>query len=133
MTEGRTYEGSCLCGAVTYAFEGPISDVVCCHCTQCRKQSGHHFAAIHVSRDRFRLSGESNLSWYQSSEDARRGFCRNCGSVLLWENVNRDNISVMAGGVDGPLGVGVEAHLYVDDKGDYYEICGDARQYSEAS
>lgn len=129
MTEARTYEGSCLCGSVTYAFDGPISGVLYCHCTQCRKQSGHHFAAVHVPRDGFRLGSDASLAWYQSSADARRGFCRNCGSVLFWENVNADTVSVMAGGIDGPLGVGVEAHVYVDDKGDYYEISGDARQY----
>lgn len=129
MNERETYEGSCLCGSVSYTFDGPISGVLCCHCTQCRKQSGHHFAAVHISRDRFRMGQDECLAWYQSSAESRRGFCRNCGSVLFWENVNRDTISVLAGGIDGPLGARVEAHIFVDDKGDYYEISGDARQY----
>lgn len=129
MTEDRTYEGSCLCGSVTYVFDGPISGVVCCHCTQCRKQTGHHFAALVIRREKFRMGQNESLSWYRSSKDGRRGFCGNCGSVLFWENVNRDSIDVLAGGVDGPLGVGVEAHVYVDDKGDYYEISGDAPRY----
>ncbi|HGG64526.1 MAG TPA: GFA family protein, partial [Rhodobacteraceae bacterium] len=36
--------GGCLCGAVTYVVNGPLRDVIACHCTQCRKSSGHHVA-----------------------------------------------------------------------------------------
>ena len=129
MSEGRAYSGSCLCGSVAYRFDGPISGVVCCHCTQCRKQTGHHFAAVVVARERFTLERDRTLAWFNSSGDARRGFCNCCGSVLFWERSGLQTVDVLAGGIDGPLGVGVEAHVHVDNKGDYYEICGDARQY----
>lgn len=125
----KTFKGGCLCGAVSYTVEGPIGNIVCCHCTQCRKQTGHHFAAPVISRSGFRMTGESALSWYQSSADARRGFCSKCGSTLFWEKQGLETIDILAGGIDGPLGTQIDVHVYVGDKGDYYEICGDARQY----
>ena len=33
--------GSGLCRGVTFEITGPMRPVVRCHCTQCRKQSGH--------------------------------------------------------------------------------------------
>ena len=37
--------GGCLCGAVRYEVRGPLRDVLICHCTECRRWSGHLFAA----------------------------------------------------------------------------------------
>jgi hypothetical protein len=39
----------CLCGAVRYKVHGPLRDVVACHCSQCRRTSGH-FAAFTATR-----------------------------------------------------------------------------------
>jgi len=33
--------GGCLCQAVRYEIHGPLRDVIACHCTQCRRTSGH--------------------------------------------------------------------------------------------
>ena len=37
--------GGCLCGAVRYQVRGPLRSVVMCHCSQCRRQTGHVMAA----------------------------------------------------------------------------------------
>jgi hypothetical protein len=37
--------GGCLCGAVRYEVRGPLRPVVYCHCTQCRRTSGHFSAS----------------------------------------------------------------------------------------
>ena len=118
----RLYHGSCLCEAVRFRAEGPISDVVACHCTQCRKQSGHHYAAANVADDRLMLDGGENLSWFQSSPDARRGFCRICGSALFWKNKKNDFTAILAGSFDGETGLKIEKHIFCADKGDYYDI-----------
>jgi len=34
-----------LCGAVRYEVRGPLRPVVACHCTQCRRMTGHFLAA----------------------------------------------------------------------------------------
>ena len=112
-------KGGCLCGAVTYTIDGPLRPVVNCHCRQCRKTSGHYVAATSAARDTIKISGE--VTWYQSSDTARRGFCAICGSNLFWDG-SGENLSIFAGTIDGNTGIQTLGHIFVDDKGNYYEI-----------
>ncbi|WP_234889823.1 GFA family protein [Agrobacterium vitis] len=45
-----------------------------CHCSKCRKHSGHYFASTDVPKDKIEIGGSETISWYQSSETIRRGF-----------------------------------------------------------
>ena len=114
--------GGCLCGAVRYETEGVLRGVVYCHCSQCRRQSGHHYAATDVDDDHLRVEGEDHLTWFSASDFARRGFCRVCGSALFWKDSRSPRTSVMAGSFDLPSGLKATGHIFVADKGDYYEI-----------
>lgn len=111
--------GGCLCGAVRFEAQGPLRPVIACHCAQCRKSSGHHVAATSVARDALHVQGE--VTWYQSSERARRGFCGICGSNLFWDGPG-PNMSIFAGTLEAPTGLQLVGHIYCKDKGDYYEI-----------
>lgn len=113
------HRGGCLCGAVRFQTAGPLRPVIACHCTQCRKTSGHHVAATSAPRDAVAITGE--VRWFKSSATARRGFCPTCGSNLFWDGQG-DNLSIFAGVFDGPLGVRLKGHIFCADKGDYYDI-----------
>ena len=115
----EVHRGSCLCGQVAYSVRGPLRPVVACHCGQCRKTSGHHVAATSAPRDAVEIFGEPR--WYESSVTARRGFCGICGSNLFWDGPG-ENLSIFAGTLDGPTGLGLAGHIYCAHKGDYYEI-----------
>ncbi|MGG7644703.1 GFA family protein [Rhodovulum sp. YNF3179] len=117
--------GSCLCGAVAFEIEGPARPVTACHCGQCRKVSGHFWASTEVPRDRMRLTAETGLAWYRSSDFARRGFCSRCGATLFWEMDGDDRISVSGGALEAPTGLTLEKHIFTRWKGDYYEIGAD--------
>ncbi len=114
--------GGCLCGAVTYVVNGPLRDVIACHCSQCRKSSGHHVAATSCHRDDIEVTGK--VTWYQSSDTARRGFCGICGSNLFWDGAGV-NLSIFAGTLDAPTGIKLAGHIFCADKGDYYEVDDD--------
>ena len=116
------HEGSCLCGAVRFQVEGELEGPDACHCSQCRKQSGHYFASTNVRRSALRIEGEETVTWYRSSEKVRRGFCSKCGSVLFWDPIGREIISVAMGAFDKPTGTRLAIHIFVADKGDYYDI-----------
>ena len=79
------HRGACLCGAVRFRTEGPLRGVIYCHCSQCRKQTGHYYAATNVVGDRLEIEGAEDVTWYAASDFARRGFCRHCGSALFWK------------------------------------------------
>jgi len=118
----ETHAGGCLCGAVRYLVSGPLRPVVYCHCTQCRRNTGHFMAATAARHRDFRLTSAAPLRWYDSSAGARRGFCGDCGSTLFWQANGRDSISIAAGTLDGATQLASACHIHVADKGDYYSI-----------
>lgn len=125
--------GRCLCGAVRYAVAGPLRPVVLCHCSQCRRSTGHFMAATAARHRDFRVSDAPELRWYESSDAARRGFCSRCGSTLFWQGVGRDYISIAAGTLDGATGLSSACHIHVADKGDYYSIEDGVPQRADGS
>lgn len=128
MPEDHILKGACLCGAVRVFVDGPLPQPSACHCTQCRKHSGHYEASVDLPRDRVRIEGEAAVRWYRSSEKVRRGFCGTCGSTLFWDPVVRDWTAVAMGMFDGPTGTTLARHIFVSEKGDYYEIADELPQ-----
>lgn len=118
----EVHKGSCLCGGVRFEVHGPLRPVIFCHCTQCRKQTGHFLAATSCAKADFRYISDKGLSWYRASEAARRGFCGTCGSTLFWDPDRGDAISIAAGSIDGETGIKPEGHIFCANKGDYYDI-----------
>lgn len=114
--------GSCLCGAVRFELDATPTSPTACHCTQCRKQTGHYFASADVPKSAVRMTGTGEVAWYRSSPKVRRGFCPACGSTLFWEPVERDFTSVALGSIDGATGLALERHIFVAHKGDYYAL-----------
>lgn len=123
--------GSCLCRAVRFRVTGSLRPVVGCHCTQCRKQTGHYMAATGALLAHFELIEDRGLKWYEASNIAKRGFCAECGSTLFWQAHDADYIAIAAGSIDGGTGLRTAAHIFVADKGDYYDLDEALPQFSE--
>lgn len=117
--------GSCNCKSVTFTVKNVIR-ASACHCGQCRKQSGHHWASGLAADADLTTSGE--VRWYASSDFAKRGFCPNCGSFLFWKMDSEPKISFSLGTLDGPTGLRLERHIFTADKGDYYDIADNVPQ-----
>lgn len=127
------HTGRCLCGTVRFAARGPLRGVVYCHCSQCRRQTGHHYAATNVAVADLDVTGEGNVTWYRASGFAGRGFCATCGSALFWKRDGADDISVMAGTFDSPSSLRGVSHIFVAGKGDYYDIDDGLPQHARSS
>lgn len=94
--------GGCQCGAVRFAAEAAPDNVHLCHCRMCQKAVGGPFAVIcPVPKDAFHVT-RGEIAWFQSSEVARRGFCRDCGTPLIFDYPHDPGIGVMAGAFDRP-------------------------------
>lgn len=116
-------QGSCLCGGVTFELTGELRPSVACHCIQCRKTSGHYVSATQVGPDQLNITNASTLAWFQSTPEAKRGFCNTCGSSLFWKhNADKGAVSVMSGTIDGATGIDTAKHIFTAFKGDYYDI-----------
>jgi hypothetical protein len=116
------HKGSCVCGAVRFSVEGELHAPDACHCSMCRKQSGHYWASTNVKRTALALEGGDKVTWYQASEKVRRGFCSVCGAFLFWEPLEHDIIAIGMGAFETPTGTTISKHIFVGSKGDYYDI-----------
>lgn len=68
------------------------------------------------------INGADHITWYQSSAKVRRGFCSRCGASLFFDPPGRDWIAIAMGAFDTPTGTHIEKHIFVAEKGDYYEL-----------
>ncbi len=126
------HKGRCECGAVAFEINGQMAPPSICHCSQCRRLSGHVWAGSWARVADMTFTCEGGLKWYNSSDWAERGFCSECGSSLFYR-LKDDNtrLSVAPGCLEGPTGLKAYRHIYVRDKGDYYDIADGLPQIEE--
>ena len=115
-------KGKCECGKVGFSVESLRKTVTVCHCSQCRRLSGHVWASTRAAYKDVHFSTDEGLQWYTSSDFAKRGFCKFCGSCLFFRLNGEDGIAIAAGCLESPTGLAVDRHIYLKDKGDYYEV-----------
>lgn len=127
--ESSMHTGSCLCGAVRIEVAGELPEADACHCASCRKFSGHFFVSTDVPRSRVTIQGQEQLSWFRSSQKARRGFCSICGSSLFWDAPEQGWIGIALGAFDEPTGTRIACHVHTAEKSDYYVIDDEAPQF----
>ncbi|WP_406871324.1 GFA family protein [Aminobacter sp. P9b] len=97
--------GGCQCGAVRYRIAQALENAHICHCRMCQKASGNYFLPLaRTAKAKFAVT-RGEVGWFQSSDIVRRGFCRDCGTPLLFDVVDRDTINVMLGSLDEPASV----------------------------
>ncbi len=125
--ETDSLTGQCLCGDVSFSFaREDLKSVDACHCGQCRQWSGNYWASVNISFDALKFTSDGTFTWYRASNYARRGFCSKCGSSLFWHadklDDHKDRVAVALGSLNGPTGLALTEHIFVADKGDYYDI-----------
>jgi len=126
------YAGSCLCGAIQFEIKGPISNIVHCHCSQCRKAQGSAFATngIVTSGDFKLLSGENKLTAYESTPGQIKYFCRICGSPIISKTESKpDQVRIRLGTITSDVIERPMAHIFTTSKANWEDISGDLPQY----
>ena len=124
------FTGGCVCGAVRYSVSGPLRPVVACHCRECRRLTGHHWAATRAYREDLHIDHDAGLRWFDSSEGVRRGFCGECGANLFFDRVASAGVTIGAGSLDEPTGLELVQHIFTAEAGDYYEIADGHPQFA---
>ncbi len=97
-----------------------------CHCRMCQKATGGLFAAL-AGCSRVDLEwtrGEPAL--FASSNLAKRGFCRDCGTPLTFAyDTPEARIYVTIGSMDDPELAGIEIQYGLEAKVSWVEFCDD--------
>ncbi len=110
-------EGGCLCGAVRFRLSLPSKWCAHCHCRMCQREHGAGYVTwVGFESDHFTLlSGEAQLNWYPSSPEAKRGFCGNCGSSMLFESSRwAGEMHVALACLGEPIDREPQAHVFYD-------------------
>lgn len=126
------YDGSCLCGGVTFRLTERPAAFGYCHCRSCRKASGTaHSANAAVPRGAFvLLQGDSLLREYESSPGKFRAFCSRCGSPIYARlAASPDVLRIRLGALDTPFDGQPEVHTFVADKAPWAPIADGLPQF----
>lgn len=126
----KTDHGQCLCGAVHIRANVAERHHEACHCGMCRRWSGGPFFGTAVPAVTF--EGDENITRYESSEWAERGFCKVCGTHLFYRLKNLDSYVMSVGLFDDADRFVLVEEIFIDRKPDGYSFAGDHPRLSEA-
>ena len=113
-----TRRGACACGAVRFSIDGPVRDVIVCHCDACCRANGGPWAASAARRSDLAVDDPAALTWTKaavSEHDASRATCRSCGSYVLWDAPGRETVSFAAGLLEDASDLDVAAHIWLPE------------------
>jgi hypothetical protein len=88
MSNGKTYTGSCFCGAVQISVSGEPAGMGYCHCTSCRHWSAGPVNAFTLwPPESVRITrGADNVGTYHKTEQSYRKWCKTCGGHIMTEH-----------------------------------------------
>jgi hypothetical protein len=94
--------GGCLCGAIRYTLEAPITELRACHCTHCQKSSGAGGSVNAVAASSaFKLTQGAPKRYDAKADSGRtlyRYFCGGCGSPIYSQRATTPDIVVVRAG-----------------------------------
>ena len=100
------HKGSCLCGEIEFAVEGPPNDVINCHCNFCQRATGSaYLVETMFDREKFKILRGSPCIYDHISEGSGKTihvhFCGNCGTKthMLFERFPK-SVGVFSGTFD---------------------------------
>ncbi len=123
-----TLTGSCLCGNISYEYNGELGPASYCHCTDCRKVTGSAFiVSVRLDIKFFKITSESKTKSFTKMADSgnsiTRAFCPDCGSPIFTTSEKATGyIWVRAGTVDNPELIKPVHQYWTDSKVDWAEI-----------
>lgn len=124
MAVNNQSTGSCLCGAVKLTVRNPGTSIGACHCDMCRKWGGGPLLAVECGSD-VTLEGEDNITLYNSSAWAERGFCKHCGTHLFYRLKETRQYHVPAGLFDNEPELTLGLQIFIDEKPPYYRFANE--------
>jgi len=126
------YHGKCLCGEVEIQISGGITDIIHCHCSLCRKNSGTAYAtngfiesvALEIT------AGKNNLNCFSYKPGRNRYFCSTCGSPVYSSNEqDPTRFRIRLGIVDSDIDERPISHNFVSSKANWEHMDAELPRY----
>ncbi len=119
MSETFEASGNCLCGAIHFIAKKTSNNMGVCHCGICRKWGGGPFMAVDCGTE-VSFDGEENISVFNSSEWAERGFCEQCGSHLFYRLKESNQYIIPVGLFDDDKMFVFDHQVFIEEKPSFY-------------
>jgi hypothetical protein len=120
----ETFSGGCLCGQVRFTVQSPTLWCAHCHCSLCRKAHGAAWVTwVGAADSRAVIDAAAGaLSWYASTPEAERGFCRHCGSTIFFRSSRwPGELHITHASFDAAIDRDPSAHVWWDQHVDWAE------------
>ena len=137
MTEtSSNSSGGCQCGEITFAFKGRSLRAYCCHCTECRKQSGSAFGtSIIVKTSVLQVTSGIPNCWSRTTSNGAElkcYFCKTCGTRLWhWADDDPEHVSIKGGTLDSPPAFDALDHIWTSSMLEGVKIPGHAKVWEK--
>ena len=119
MSDTIICKGRCLFGKVKVTANTMSQAIGACHCSMCRRWSGGPLMAVDCGND-VEFEGQENISVYNSSAWAERGFCLTCGSHLFYRMKQNNKHIIPVGIFENIDGLSFDHQVFIDEKPNYY-------------
>ncbi len=123
--------GSCLCGSVNLSFALKSETFDACHCGMCRKWGGGPLLTIEGG-SQIAFNGQDNITKFESSKWAVRGFCNKCGTHLFYQLKDSGVCYIPLGLINNTEKFEFKVQIFVDRKPDHYSFANETEMMTEA-
>ena len=124
-------KGHCLCGSARFTVRNMKNSVDACHCGMCRRWGGGPLMSVRCGSDVV-FEGEDNISVYDSSDWAERGFCKTCGSHLFYRLKDGNRHEIPAGLFNNQNDFSLDLQVFIDHKPFFYSFANKTREMTQA-
>lgn len=131
MSDLNERKGSCLCGAIHISAKTMSKHLGACHCSMCRKWTGGPLLAVDCGSE-VSFKGKENISTFDSSEWAERGFCNKCGSHLFYRLKEQNQYIVPVGLFDDDETVVFDHQIFIEEKPSFYSFANETKNMTGA-
>lgn len=131
MSDAAELKGKCLCGGIRITAANVSRSAGACHCGMCRRWGGGPLMAVDCGVD-VSIDGKDNLSVFESSSWAERGFCNKCGSHLFYRLKGSGQYMVPAGVLGGQQAFVFDHQVFIDEKPSYYSFANETNDMTGA-
>ena len=125
--------GSCLCGDIAFAVDGPLTGIAHCHCSMCRKFHGSAYATLATADPaHFRwVRGQDKVAHYRSSVQGHRHFCPRCGAAAPACPPGGPFALIPLGNIAEDPGMRPDLHFFAASQAPWHTIVDDLPRHSE--
>lgn len=131
MNREKPNSGSCLCGAVHVTVTTTNRRVDACHCNMCRKWSGGPLLSVECGSD-VTFEGAGNITVFDSSQWAARGFCQKCGTHLFYRLKKEGHYAIPTGLLGQHEQLVFDKQIFVDEKPSFYSFSNETKNLTGA-